>query len=217
MPSNISAGFGERLRSCIPKGATQKNFANLLDTSLASLGGWLSEKSEPKLETLALIAKQTGVDLNWLITGHRNHSSNKEDAFVSVKRIKVTGSAGGGAMNGDEKAGEPIAFRKDWLKAHVGVSADSLSVIQARGDSMEPTIRDGALILVNHSIERIENDGIYALAIDGDLYIKRIQKAFNGGLIIKSDNPAYEDQLIKKPETHDIKIVGLIKWAANTY
>ena len=213
----MATGYGERIRSMIPEDQSIGDFAAAIPMSLSGFRNWLTEDAEPKLSVLARLAEMTGCNLHWLITGEGSSGAGKEDDFTKVRRLHVQGSAGYGKTNTEEKEGEPIAFRKNWLRDHVGVAAENLSVIQARGDSMEPTIRDGALVLVNHEIERIENDGIYAISIEGDLYIKRIQKNFCGGLVIKSDNPAYADQTIEAPESLNIKIVGLIKWAANAY
>lgn len=209
--------FQERLRSIIPNGLSQKDFAQKIGVAGSTFSTWLAGDATPKIDALNAIAAQTGCDLHWLITGKDEANATGQEEFTAVRRLHVHGSAGDGALNAGEKEGHPISFRKNWLRDHVGVSADSLSVIEAKGDSMEPTIRDGALVLVNHKIERIENDGIYALSIDGDLYIKRVQNNFGGGIVVKSDNPSYADQTIGAPETLNIKILGLIKWAANTY
>lgn len=217
MANKLSQGVGMRIKSLVPEGISQLDFAGSIGLKGATFKTWIAETSEPKVEALAIIADKTGCDLNWLISGKGRSGTGEGTDFVHVKRLQVKVSAGAGAANNGEQELEPIAFRRDWLKKHVGVAAENLSVIEARGDSMEPTIRDGSLVLVNHSIERIENDGIYALNIDDDLYIKRVQKNPGKGLTIMSDNPAYPDQVIEKPETINLRIIGLIKWAANAY
>ena len=92
------------------------------------------------------------------------------------------------------------------------LSPSSLSAIFIRGDSMEPTIPDGATILVDSS--RIEPlDGkIYVIRIDDRLWVKRVQWIPSGGLRLISDNRTYDNFDISKADLeHDnIQICGQV-------
>ena len=83
-------------------------------------------------------------------------------------------------------------------------------LIQAVGDSMNPTFNSGALLLVNTKVNQIKNDSIYVINRDDELIVKRIQDLWNGQIKIKSDNPKYEPLIIQK--TDAIKIVGEVVW-----
>jgi len=209
--------LAQRMKLLIPAGVTQDKFAADAGVPIPTFKRWLSGGSPPKLDAIIRIKESTGCDLNWLITGKGTPGLGGGADLQLVRRFDVNASAGNGTLVEQELQARPIAFRKDWLQRHIGVPARHLSVIVARGDSMEPTIRDGSLVLVNHLVERIENDGIYAFSIDDTLYIKRIQKLPDGRLQVKSDNDFYDDLYIENPPDDNFRIIGQIKWAANTY
>ena len=96
-----------------------------------------------------------------------------------------------------------------------GLNPKKLSVIGARGDSMFPTIRSGAMLVIDHAIERVRADGIYAFSMEGELYVKRLQKMLDGSLVVRSDNPEYHDQNVPADEAKSIRIVGEIVWTGD--
>ena len=70
-----------------------------------------------------------------------------------------------------------MAFEKEWILKYTHVPTESLVIFTVNGDSMDsPTsqIKDGGLILVDKSITEFKNDGIYVIALDDALYVKRL-------------------------------------------
>jgi len=114
------------------------------------------------------------------------------DDFVFIRHMRGKISAGGG-LEPDNACDYHCAFRKDWLKKK-GVSPSNMSLIKVQGDSMEPTLLSGDLVLVDHSRTVVApQGGIYAIATDHEIMIKRIQVLFHQNkLKIISDNPRYE-------------------------
>jgi len=102
-----------------------------------------------------------------------------------------------------------LAFKRDWI-SRVASDPNRLALIEAAGDSMMPTINSGDLLLLDLCINRIEQDAIYAISVDGMLYIKRIQKRLDGTVIVKSDNPNYEEQRFTADEAASLRIVGRV-------
>jgi phage repressor protein C with HTH and peptisase S24 domain len=79
---------------------------------------------------------------------------------------------------------------------------------------MEPTIKDGALVLVDTRQEIPKADGIYILQSDGHLQAKRIQIDFiNAGVTILSDNPSYSPVPLDKDQMERLYIIGRVIWA----
>lgn len=109
---------------------------------------------------------------------------------VAVPRLDVAASAGPGAIV-DGEPGAGAAMIDPALVRALGLRADTLSVIRARGDSMEPRIADGDTILVDRSDTRVGRRGaVYVLRHDGVVMVKRLVRS-QGGIAIVSDNPAY--------------------------
>lgn len=210
------SSFSERLEAVIPPGVSQAEFAASVGTSLGSLRNWLNGRNEPNVKVARAIADLYDLDLNWLISGTKKDAIGS-DNFVHVRRFDVEASAGDGIVVQTEDYLAPIAFEEDWLRKHVGVSPKHLTVINARGDSMLPTIRNNAPILVDHSSKAIRGDAIFAIVVDGELYIKRVQKIFGGGFVLISDNPAYQPQEIRNPEEVDMIVVGEVKLVCNWF
>ncbi len=135
--------------------------------------------------------------------------SDKE-GYVFVPRYDVQVSAGQGSLIHSEQIVSHLAFQENWIRQELGIDPNHIVLIQAVGDSMNPTFNAGALLLVNTKVDRIKNDSIYIINRDGELIVKRIQDLWNGQIKIKSDNPKYEPLIIQKTDT--IKIVGEVVW-----
>lgn len=133
------------------------------------------------------------------------------DEYALISRYDVLAAAGAGALvAGEEEIGK-LAFRRDWLKQR-GLSQKDLAVIQIRGDSMSPTLRDGALVLVDCRETRPKTDGIYVIRIDDHLVAKRLQIDIDGGIVICSDNPAYQPRPVTPDKVAHLHIVGRVVW-----
>ena len=67
-------------------------------------------------------------------------------------------------------------------------------------------------ILINHTQTK-PRDGLYALRIGNDVFVKRIQR-FPDHLLIKSANPEYAPFKISTTEDNDqnIAIIGKVVW-----
>lgn len=152
------------------------------------------------------------------------------DDFVMVNDMSaVEASAGGGAYVADENIAGSMAFRREWIERE-GLNAQALRIIRARGDSMEPTIQDGAPILVEAFAyedelgnirytrhgrtpeEVVKRDGVYIIQLHERLLVKRLQLDLRGGIIVVSDNPAYQSIRITSEELYDIAVVGRVVW-----
>lgn len=52
---------------------------------------------------------------------------------------------------------------------------------------MEPTFRNGDLIVVDRQDRDLKRDGVFCVLVDGDLYVKRVQR-IPGAVLFISDN-----------------------------
>lgn len=140
----------------------------------------------------------------------------KMQDYTLVDCYQVFASAGFGATISDELKTDPMAFRTDWLKKE-GLAPERLAVIRAKGDSMEPTISNNDIILVNLCNGDALRDGLYVLRIGDSLLVKRLQFDPFGGFKIISDNPGYETQVVTKDQRPDVHIVGRVAWAGKKF
>ena len=103
------------------------------------------------------------------------------------------------------------AFRKPWLDK-IATSARNLVLMAMSGASMEPTLKDGDIVMIDRGRQRILPGLVYALGIEDTIIIKRIEVLTGGRLMVLSDNraeyPPYE------ASTKDIRVLGQIIWFA---
>ena len=74
-----------------------------------------------------------------------------EDEYALVPDYDIRASAGDGAIFDSENILDSLAFRRQWLRLVTNAPLDQMAVIQAHGDSMEPTIRSGDHLLVDRT------------------------------------------------------------------
>ncbi|MDO4657069.1 S24 family peptidase [Kingella sp. (in: b-proteobacteria)] len=186
-----------------------------LGVSTSAMSGYRKRQSLP-MEQCVKIAERTGVSLDWLILGKGNpqaqqqlHSAVQDyddNDAVWVPLYDVYASAGGGADVWDEEIDQYIPFSRLWLNQQ-NLHSKSLSCVKVRGDSMEPTLNNGDVILVN--TERQVGDGVFVVRIGNLLRVKRLQTLLNGSLKISSDNPIYEPEILHPKEVDsDFAIIG---------
>ena len=85
---------------------------------------------------------------------------------------------------------------------------NKLAAIYVNGDSMEPTLQRGDLVVCDSC--GWDGDGIYALRMDGCGYVKRLARK-PGKLVVISDNPKYETW--EEPtESEAVSIIGRVHY-----
>lgn len=184
-----------------------------------SIDYWATGTYEPKATAVAAIAKAAGVNPGWLLTGEGPMRSGEEEAAATpaddelalVPRYDVAVSMGGGREVHSEQIVDHLAFKIEWLR-DLGLEAGRLALVDAWGDSMEPTIPEGALLLVDLRPGRGWKDGIYVLRVDSGLLAKRVQRGIDGSLVIKSDNPAYDPQTVPPERAGEVQFLGRVVW-----
>lgn len=138
-------------------------------------------------------------------------SPSTDSEFVEVPKKTVALSAGKGREPHVEEEVSRLKFRADFLRS-VGANRQSAAVVDVSGRSMEPTIPDGAVLLVNGSNREPRDRLIFALRIGNELFVKRLV-AHNGGWLARSDNEdrqQYPD--IDLSNSTDIEIIGRAVW-----
>jgi phage repressor protein C with HTH and peptisase S24 domain len=102
---------------------------------------------------------------------------------------------------------EVMKFPKVWIESITHSPPATLTWTRGKGDSMEPTIRDGDLVLLDRS-QRVltERDAMWAFTIGEEAAIKRLRK--QGEICeIFSDNPNVPPD---KQSLRDMNIVGRV-------
>ena len=137
--------------------------------------------------------------------------SNGETDIILLPTMSVTASAGGGsAIHKDEIKGH-IGFDRAWLNSNIGLPISKLVSLSSVGDSMEPTINAGEMLLVSQAEQHMNpGDGIYIIRLEGDILVKRLQRLPGSKLKISSDNTIYGSYEIKLDEGTEFEVLGKV-------
>jgi phage repressor protein C with HTH and peptisase S24 domain len=136
------------------------------------------------------------------------------DAFAFLPHLDAYMSAGNGGPSADaiEVTDKATPFRSDYLRRK-GWNPSTHFTMRCKGDSMEPTIQDGAPVVIDTSEDgrRIRSGRIYAIAFDGERLLKRLDRLPGGTLRIRSDNSAPLYAAFEVPEA-SIEVIGRAVW-----
>ncbi|OMG87990.1 helix-turn-helix transcriptional regulator [Achromobacter xylosoxidans] len=144
------------------------------------------------------------------------HSAN--DEFEEVPELaEVRLAAGDGIENHSEDQTGMMQFRRSFLRA-VGADNGKARVVYAKGDSMEPVIRDGAALLVvpneNLTLQDVASGGVYAINFDGKMLVKTVTRdRMTGRWVARSFNPTYSDVALENGSP--VRVLGQIVWAGS--
>ena len=130
--------------------------------------------------------------------------------FKLIPLTKAELSAGGGAFVISEDKSDLYAFRKDWLYNKAS-STNNVVLMPVRGDSMEPIIIDGDVVMIDKGRKSVHDGYIYALGIGETISIKRLNLLPNGCCRVRSDNPEFESYEV---DLKEIRILGQVIWRA---
>lgn len=208
---------------------------NLSQTELANQCGWENgqarignyerDKREPSLSDLRNLASALKVDLMDLVAGGEEDGTKASENAVTyspsaqdyalIPQYSAQGAAGNGHLNDHIEVTGGLVFKRAWL-ARMSLRERHLHVIYVDGHSMEPTISDSDVVLVDESQTAPRDGRIYVIRKpDGEIIIKRLIQTVTGGWLIRSDNDDkrnYPDQPVSESEVEQIHIVGRVVW-----
>ncbi|MEZ5752839.1 MAG: S24 family peptidase [Paracoccaceae bacterium] len=141
------------------------------------------------------------------------------EEFATVKRLDVEASAGPGVFNGEHSEVGSMAFRRDWLRK-LGVKAEQAVLITVKGQSMEPTLLDGDVVLVDKTKAQLINGKVFAVTdLDGSVRVKRLFQPKPGMMVLQSDNRGddYPPEIRTGAELNRLRIEGQVVWSGHKW
>jgi len=204
------------------RGESQDEAAKAIGISQAGLSKFMNGNGKSRF--IYEIASHFGLTPQECLDGRRNerdvdtpsHTEKHEfdKKYRLIPRYDVSVSTGAGHENGTHvEISNSHAFRIDWLKKN-GWDPEHLCIVEASGNSMEPRIAHGDVLLINMSDKIIQSGEIYALAFPSDgVRAKRLFWMADGRLRISSDNPdksRYPDEFYSQEEASHLTIIGKI-------
>lgn len=198
------------LRASVKARGGRAQAAELWGLSERTLAGYLSGESDPKLSFLSKVAASEGLSVAELFTSRAEKATSPGGSIVMIPMRDVFASAGPGAENGDEPVVGymqfPEAFVRSWGRAPARVEA-----IQARGDSMYPTIHDRQWVLIDRADRSLTDGLVYGFRTPDGLRLKRFQKAIDGTPMLVSDNrELYAVERLSPEDFDQLRVAGRV-------
>jgi phage repressor protein C with HTH and peptisase S24 domain len=166
----------------------------------------------PDADFICAICQVYELDANWLLTGEKILTM-ADDEIAQIPVYDVDVSAGVGVFADQEEIMTYTGFQESWLRNVLGVNPQAVDIVFVRGDSMEPEIQNGDMILVDRQNNELRREGIYVFRLDGFLHVKRLQRLPDRLIQVTSDNVNYQPFTVDlKLEYLDFAILGRVVW-----
>lgn len=188
--------YGGRLGLAIESAQiTVRDLAKHLDVSPQSLYKVLRGESKSLQVANHLKAcKFLGIEPKWLSDGAGTMAPSKalslEDNpdYPAIRHVAMKFSAGVTGYEvqqvGDDS--RPIVFKASWFKAR-GLKPHRMLAVTVSGQSMEPTLYDGDLVVINLDDTAPRDGEVFAARYEDELVLKRVFRE-GGSWWLHSDN-----------------------------
>jgi len=189
------------LKMAIDRCGNATELAKITGISNANISRWLKGDRDPRIGEFSPVLEYLGITMQ--LPGEEYYN------FSYIPKVAAVAGAGASLETSDAIVGY-YAFRTDFLgREHISERQSVL--MDVRGDSMEPTLKDGDTVLIDQSEKEILDGRIYVVTLGDELRVKRVQKGWDG-IVLTSDNPRYSDIHIAARDLEAFKVHGRVRW-----
>lgn len=201
--------------------AGQSELAHALNESPQTVNNW--ERRGISIRGMLNAESALGCSALWLSTGSGSmvktggsaeaspaHKTSEPSAAVAVEPgpnrlpirralFKLSAGVSGYEVEYESGESEPIFMGKRWFDQN-GYRPDKLLAVKVSGRSMEPSLWEGDLVVVNCDDTRPRDGDVFAANYEGELVIKRLKRD-GGSWYLASDNAdkvRYSDKLCEE-------------------
>ncbi len=124
-----------------------------------------------------------------------------------------------------------FAFRTDWLTRQ-GVNVANAALLRAKGDSMQPVIWDGDVLMIDmsrttpkdarlrsvnyHKRKQTYHRPVFVSELDGELLVKIVRQVADDRVQLVSENLDYDPIELRGDEINRLRIIGQVVWWGHT-
>jgi phage repressor protein C with HTH and peptisase S24 domain len=206
LPENILRGLVATDRTRVPSVENAKQIAEAL--------GFEFYIGPPRAAQGEASAALQAVPLDY---SEQQPSIDDEDAeaMIEVRLHPQKFAAGDGeAVTEPGSLISSLSFPAPWLR-RLGLSAQSAALVWVKGDSMTPTLKNGAMAMLDTRINDIKKRKIYAFRFGEELFVKRLERISPDTLIALSDNAAYDTKVIAGADLEQFQMFGEVVWSGH--
>ena len=198
--------------------STQAQLARELGVGRAAVSLVKKKGAVPPRWILELSVRYN-LDSTWLESGLGSprpevNAVEFADEFSRIPKVAARLSAGGGSFETGGEIEGFYAFRKDWIGGKGNPS--DMVLMEVYGNSMEPELKEGDIVLLDQSRKDILAGGIYAVGVEDTVMVKRVEKR-PGQVVLHSDNKDYAPIHLGGDELENVRVLGQVVWVSREY
>ena len=173
---------------------SQKDFAESIEIAPNRLSQWANDNRQPDNDSWILLSQKLNIPIDDLM-GNEKFQTKKRGV-----RIPVYGNVAAGIPL------EAVTDIEDWEEIDEDMAArGEFIALRIHGRSMEPRILDGDVVIVQLQ-DFIEDGDIGIIFVNGDdATCKKIKKTPKGIMLI-SNNPAYEPMFYSNEDIENLPV-----------
>ncbi|MFZ5749056.1 MAG: S24 family peptidase [Pseudomonadota bacterium] len=200
---------------------------NWLQIRKQTFAGYWNGERLPPAHVLLQMAEQLDADPRWLLTGSDDSDGRTRNPLPESRQDRVADRGGDtveiveidlrygmGATYFDEAPDvQARTFSRAWLRNFTDSPPEELFWARGQGNSMEPTIGEGAIVLIDRRQQSPRMaDLIWAFAFGDIGMLKRLRPMPDGSVKILSDNQSVPPETAHDGELHIIgRVVAVVK------
>lgn len=203
--------FGDVLRFWITKESVkQETLAEACGVSQSYISMLLANKKNPSVPLLNRITEFFNTD----IADFFRQPSCVFDDFFLVPMLSARPKAGSGGLETDSEFMGWYSFKRNFLERKGNPL--KMYLFRVVGDSMEKTLLEDDVVLVDTSQAGIVTGKIFLIRLGPELMVKRLETR-PGMVKVISDNDHYSPIEITSADSQDMEIFGKMVWSCREY
>ncbi|WP_419786922.1 LexA family transcriptional regulator [Pseudodesulfovibrio sp.] len=196
----------------------QAQLARELDVGRAAISLAKRKDTVPPRWILDLSAKY-GLNPLWLEQGKgfprpEEAVEPEGQGYLEVPKVRARLCAGGGSFETEGQVEGYYSFRSDWLRMRGNPA--NMVLMEVVGNSMEPELKEGDMVLIDESRSDVLAGGIYAVGVEDTVMVKRVER-LPGTLVLRSDNVDYSPIHLSGDELNNVRVIGKVLWSSREY
>lgn len=187
---------------------TRNDMCDALGVKYTTFTDWVKGNTYPRIDKIELMANYFGIQKSDLV---EERVESKENSPFNIP----TGNAVQIKVLGRVAAGIPLEAIEDVIDTEEIpqslAKTGEFFGLQIHGDSMEPRMCEGDVVIVRQQDDAESGDIVIAMVNGHDATCKRLMK-YAGGISLLSFNPLYEPMVFSNEEieTKPVRIIGKV-------
>ena len=197
LAKTIGRNIAKRL---IEKDKTQQDMCNDLGWKKGTVSAWVNGTRMPKMDKIDIMCKYFGCERDDLLFDAREMKMMRSVSIPVYARV-----AAGIPLEASEEIVDREEIPKKWTEF------GDYYGLRIRGDSMQPRIEEGDVVIVRKQSTADDGQTVIALVNGNDAVCKKL-KVYKDGIALVSNNPMYPPMYFSASDTQDIpvRIIGRV-------